>query len=153
LEVSRDGGLTFNSEQQVQLFGAFFFMSEEIVDNVRNLYNIISLFGTIGGLLSGLYSILLVLTNYVNRQFIIGKIIRNLYFTDLPKEFELNISNKIKSSEMKPLKFNWRVKLSNWKYHLKRWFAPLIAFLKKMKEKLSRKEEEISESLSSDGSP
>jgi hypothetical protein len=69
------------------LFGAYFFMSQEVVDNVRNQYSIISLLGSLGGLLSGLYSIFLVVTSYINRQFIIAKIIRNLYFTELPSNF------------------------------------------------------------------
>jgi hypothetical protein len=34
--------------------------------------------------MSGIWGAFLLVTQYVNRQFIIGKIIRNLYFTELP---------------------------------------------------------------------
>ena len=89
--ISRDNGETWATENNIVLFGSYFFLSTEIVNHQRNVYNIVNLLASIGGLISGVFVTFRLLVQYINKQFIMGKFIRNLYFIELPEQKTLNI--------------------------------------------------------------
>ena len=50
IEISYDGGNNFIKENAQQLFGTYFFMSEDIMFHSKNLYSITDLLSDFGGL-------------------------------------------------------------------------------------------------------
>lgn len=65
------------------------------------------LLANIGGLIGGMISALNLIVEYVNRQFMIGKLIRNLYFRALPHE--CTDKNQIQKTF---IKFDFKIKMS-----------------------------------------
>jgi cbb3-type cytochrome oxidase cytochrome c subunit len=55
----------------------------------------------------------------------------------------------METSEIKPLKFGWRVKMSNPKYIIKEALAPIYNFLVRIKDKFSVKKDDMGASESS----
>lgn len=64
--ISRDNGKTFQLETNQILFGSYFFLSEEIIQYNRKLFNFVDLLSDIGGLLGGIMALLRLVIMYVN---------------------------------------------------------------------------------------
>ena len=68
------------------LWGSFFFLSNEVIEHQYSVKTISSVFSNVGGLLAIVMGLLKMPFNFVNRKFIIAKLIRNLYFKEIPEE-------------------------------------------------------------------
>ena len=68
LNTTRDGGLTWKVEDQLYVFGAYFFLSEDKVENFKILSNIADVIAIMEGV-SGLALLFLaILPRFVNRK-------------------------------------------------------------------------------------
>jgi hypothetical protein len=94
LNVTRDGGKTYRKEMITTFWASYFFQSEELVAHNRAVYNILMLLGSLGGLINGALLAFKVVTTYVNRQFIMGKFIRSLYFLEVPQAKKIKLFGK-----------------------------------------------------------
>ena len=78
----------------------------------RNMYNIIDMLSELGGLLGASFSVLQVILQYINLQFIMGKFIRNIYFLEMPEKKRLGIFKQIFTrTKVITIKFNWWIKM------------------------------------------
>ena len=78
--MTTDGGKTWEMKTDKIIFGTYFFLSNDYVHHHRNVYNIINLlaeFGGVWGLVFGIYS---VIGKTINRNMIIAKFVKELYF-------------------------------------------------------------------------
>ena len=78
--VSSDGGKTFSMTRNEQIFGAFFFMSEDIVNHNQNLYTFTQLLSDFGGLFEFLAPICCMIGKWINDHYVMGKVIRALFY-------------------------------------------------------------------------
>ena len=110
--ISRDNGKTYAVEKNQIIFGAYFFLSDEIIHFNRKLFNVVDLLADIGGLLGGIFAVMRLVIRYVNVQFIMGKFIRNLYYLDLPETKTLKMfGTEMNVTKLKQIKFNWVIKM------------------------------------------
>ena len=65
--TTRDNGKTWDTEEKTVLFGAYFFLSTEVVNHQRNVYNIVNLLSSIGGFMSGVFMTVNFVVLYVNK--------------------------------------------------------------------------------------
>ena len=83
--TSTDSGKTWKDEQVYQLFGCFFFLSEDQIIHNKNMYTIVDLLSDFGGLYSTfVLTVFYFIGSQVNQHYIMGKFIRSLYYT--PKQ-------------------------------------------------------------------
>lgn len=68
INVSRDYGKTFNTETQLQLWGSYFFLSEEIVSHTRSVQSVIQILSDLGGIIE---------------IFFLGFAVLNIWFNDV----------------------------------------------------------------------
>ena len=95
---SADKGKTWKKESKVQLFGAYFFLSEDIVNNGMTLYTIKDLISDFGGLyytfvIAFFYSI----GSNINHNLNMGKLIRGVLYKE--KQNLVNLSDKCTTDE------------------------------------------------------
>lgn len=87
--VSYDSGDTFALEDAHQLFGAYFFLSEDIMINSKNIYSVVDLLSDFGGLYQMfVISLFYIVGSAVNNFYNMGKVIRGSYYV-----FKPNIKN------------------------------------------------------------
>ena len=81
------------------LWATYFFLSDEKIEHSLNVYNIFSVLSAVGGIMSLLLGFLTNIFVVVNRKYIIAKLIRSLYFKNVPKidgdDDDETISNKV----------------------------------------------------------
>jgi len=77
--VSRNGE-RIQPESMDVLFDSHFIRSHIMVAHIHRVYGVIDLMAELGGLLSAIISIIGLLAYRVNREFLLNKIIRAMYF-------------------------------------------------------------------------
>lgn len=83
MNLSRDDGKTFQTENWWIMSGDYFFVSDQVVKHQRSVYGIIEVFSDFGGI-NEIFTIVFVLvcTAFNDRKFV-SKAIRSLYFKKL----------------------------------------------------------------------
>ena len=77
--ISRDGGLTYKTENMQVLYGTWFFLSEQVGVHRLVPYTILDLVTELGGFSVALYEISVFVAAYFGRKPILEKFIRKLY--------------------------------------------------------------------------
>lgn len=98
--VSRDGGKTINDEEIQELWGSFYFISEEVRIHNKTKYSINDLLGDMGGLFEVFHMILLAVLSPINDMKFFNKAIRAVYYK------EQRLTKDAPMSFLKPVKFN-----------------------------------------------
>ena len=81
--TSFDGGKTRKDEQFDQLFGTYFFLSEDIIIYNNILYTMSSLLSDFGGLFEPfVLPFFFYIGSIINDHYIMGKFIRALFYTE-----------------------------------------------------------------------
>lgn len=75
-------GVNLRQEDHQLLFGTYFFLADEVVEYQHSVMHIFDCLSSVGGLESVIFSLALNLVLLVNRNAIIAKLIRSLYFTE-----------------------------------------------------------------------
>jgi hypothetical protein len=83
--ASSNAGESFKSEQNVLLYGSYYFMAGNIHQHEYQAFNIINLASHIGGLSKLLMAGFSVFAIAINDRIIKAKLIRSLYFILKPK--------------------------------------------------------------------
>jgi len=92
--TSFDGGKTFAQVTSKKLFGAFFFLSDDIIEHTYDSQTFLDILSAFGGLyrLIGMYAA--IIATYINRRKMMAKLIRGLYFIKKPKELQQKLIEK-----------------------------------------------------------
>ena len=98
--ISYDNGKTFKKERDELIFGAYFFLSDDMVNHYRVVYNIINLLAEFGGLNSVLFVAYQFLGKRITKNIIVAKFIRSLFFVPCEKDDE-NQNMRLKSIRLK----------------------------------------------------
>lgn len=77
--ASRDDGQTYRTEHMRQLWGAFFFLSDDIMIHSKSDYSLFSLIGDMGGYFEILYGLFVLLTFKYNDITFVNKAMRAVY--------------------------------------------------------------------------
>lgn len=105
---SVDGGETWTMQHKTQLFGAYFFMAEDIVQHSKNLYDLFNLLSDFGGMwLTFILAIFILMGELLNNYFIISKIIRANYY--IKKDEQRQVVNQI--NNLCSIRFSFRHKI------------------------------------------
>ena len=83
-------GTNFHQETRQTLYGSYFFVSNERVEHSRKVYSIVDLLAALGGLLSLLLAVFKGIGHFFNKEQIVAKFIRSLYFTKEPKSVKIS---------------------------------------------------------------
>ena len=78
LNVSLEGA-PYSVVTMRQIYGTFFFLSDELVTHSRDAENILSLMANFGGLISLAFTILSYPGQWTNQRLLFSKFIRTLY--------------------------------------------------------------------------
>ena len=78
--VSRDDGKTFKPENQLIIYGTYFFMSNDIAYQSRTVYNLLTVISDFGGIMEILTFVFMVSCTAFNDQQLVAKSIRSLFF-------------------------------------------------------------------------
>ena len=111
LNVTRDGGSTFKFETYRMVFGVYFFLSEDKVEQFKNLSNISEVIAIIEGVAGLAILFVSILPTYINQKQLEAKTIRYCYF-------DVDTNQKVKNGmnlPAKPMKFSCRDKFSTFK--------------------------------------
>ena len=84
--ISTDGGKSFEPVTDTLLFGFHFFLSNKIMVHKKHAFNALDLLSKFGGLFSSVAQFLGVIGIFLNRRFLIGKIMGALYLISAPKK-------------------------------------------------------------------
>ena len=76
--VSTDGGKTYDNEEEVMLFGTYFFLSNTRTIHMRSLYNIVRFLSEIGGIQASVMVIFGAIGTYINRKIFMAKMMSEL---------------------------------------------------------------------------
>ena len=82
------------------IFGTYFFLSEDVVHHYRFVYNIINLLAEFGGLNSVMLAVYKVLGSMLSINLINAKILKNLFFVPVVKDYE-NKSMKVNQVKLR----------------------------------------------------
>ena len=110
LNSTRDGGLTWKVEEFHMVFGVYFFLSEDKVEQHKILANITEVIAIMEGVASLLFMFVAVIPKCINRKQLEAKTIRNCYF-DIDNTVIINPNDMLPS---KPMKFNWSDKIATY---------------------------------------
>ena len=98
--ISHDNGKTFVEERDELIFGTYFFLSDDVVHHYRFVYNIINLLAEFGGLNSVMLAVYKVLGSMLSINLINAKILKNLFFVPVVKDYE-NKSMKVNQVKLR----------------------------------------------------
>ena len=83
-QVARNGG-ELQSELMVVLFDSHFLRSHIMMEHRQRVYSLVDLMSEVGGLLSAIMFIFGLVAHKLNREFLLNKIIRAMYFVKSSK--------------------------------------------------------------------
>ena len=78
--MTSDGGKTWFIDNESKIFGTYFFLSNDLVEHHRNVYNIINLLAEFGGVWGLVFALYKLIGSTINRKLITAKFINELYF-------------------------------------------------------------------------
>lgn len=106
--MSRDGGETFNNEMMQELWGSFYFLSDDLKIHSKTKYSITDLLGDIGGLFEVFHIVLVILLSPLNNMKFFNKAIRAVYFKETANDLEESVYR------VRPVKFNMKHSYTKW---------------------------------------
>ena len=80
--------------QEIRFLGIYFFLSDDIVYSERSVYTLLHLISDFGGLYEVVAIFFIMIGVMINKQIIMGKLIRSLYFKHVVLD-----ENKLKSHD------------------------------------------------------
>jgi len=89
LNVTRDGGETFKFETYRMVFGIYYFLSEDKVEQFKNLSSITEVIAIIEGVASLVLMFVAIVPSYINQKQLEAKTIRHCFF-DVDEKVEIN---------------------------------------------------------------
>lgn len=111
LNSTRDGGHSWEVEQFHMVFGVYFFLFEDKVEQTKMVANISVVIAIMEGVASLLFLFVAIIPHCVNRKQLEAKTIRNCYF-------EIDVAAKENQNSIslpaKPMKFTFCDKLSTY---------------------------------------
>ena len=95
------------SETYQLLWGTYFFLSDEYIEHQQTVRTIFDILSSVGGIMSLLLASFGQVFLYLNRKWIVAKLVRSLYFTykGSQKESEFSFKN------ISYIKFKWHHKM------------------------------------------
>ena len=123
LNTSRDGGKTWTVERYTMVFGAYFFLSEDKVEQYKMVSNISEVIAIIEGVASLIFMFAQVIPRCINRKQLEAKTIRHCYFDVDEKALD---DSEDPNLPVKPMKFRCWDKISTFKRYFLKAICPCL---------------------------